>query len=39
MPDATDAHAIWSDMVDWLDAKIGREGKLAATDDPPAVLD
>jgi hypothetical protein len=39
IPDAKGTHAIWRDMVDWLDAEIGRAGKLAATDDPPAALD
>jgi hypothetical protein len=39
MPDAKDTQAIWRDMVGWLDAKIGRSGKLAATNDPPPVLD
>ena len=39
IPDAKDTHAIRRDMVDWLDAEIGRAGKLAAADDPPAALD
>jgi hypothetical protein len=40
MPTVRDANAIWQDMVDWLDARIGRQGKLAATGDTrPATLD
>ena len=40
MPTARDANAIWQDMVDWLDARIGRQGKLAATGATrPATLD
>jgi murein peptide amidase A len=39
MPTADDVAAIWRDMVNWLDKKVGKRGKLAANEKSPAKLD
>jgi hypothetical protein len=39
MPSARDIAAIWEDTVNWLDARIGRDGKLAIRDGRPSALE